>query len=70
MAKSSKRIVWKSANDQTRWMGFIFGALRFSIKQIGDEWALALPDAMGLFYPAHTFATADEAKRWADAKTK
>jgi hypothetical protein len=64
MAKSSKQIVWKSEGDQN-WMGFVNGALRFSIRQNGDEWALALPDAMGLFHQARVFPTAESAKEWA-----
>jgi hypothetical protein len=39
--------------------------LRFSIRQVGDGWALALPDAMGLFHAARVFSTADAAKEWA-----
>ena len=64
MAKSSKQIVWRSEGDQN-WMGFVNGALRFSIRQVGDEWTLALPDAMGLFHVARVFSTADAAKEWA-----
>lgn len=64
MAKSSKQIVWKSQGDQN-WMGFVNGALRFSIRQVGDDWALSLPDAMGLFHEARVFRSADAAKEWA-----
>ena len=67
MAKSTKQITWRDRDGQSH--GFVEGALRFSIRWLPKSrvWVLAKPDRMGLFESAGTFASADEAKRSAEA---
>lgn len=67
MTKSTKQITWRDRDGQSH--GFVGGALRFSIRWLPESrvWVLAKPDRMGLFESAGTFASADEAKRSAEA---
>lgn len=67
MAKSSKRIVWKSANDQTRWRGFVNGTLRFSLERVRSGWSVSVLDRWGFFCHRHDAQTAAAAKEWAAA---
>ena len=65
MSKSSKPVAWK--NDAGAWLGYIDGALKFSVRERDGEWRLAMPDALGLFAFVRSFADADAAKQFAEA---
>lgn len=54
-------IVWKERDGQ--YLGFVGGALRFSIREQGGAWRLSKPDRVGLFEAVGTFQSPEQAKQ-------